>query len=244
MLTVSQLIFAQSNSKITVVPLDQSAAFPEAQLNLKSPMGKTLPAGKDTFTFEVKNYQLGAQTSDADKTMCANSAKGQHIHFIMDNAPYVASYNPVIVSDLKPGHHVLLAFLSRSYHESIKHATAYILKEFSVGPDAKDSFNEKAPHLFFSRPKGEYIGEKETAKLLLDFYLVNCKLSEHGYKVRATINGQQFILTKWQPYVIEGMGLGEVKVKLELLDKKGKLVNSPFNGTERTVTLKNEPFKN
>ncbi len=221
-----------------------STSFADAELSLTSPAnGATLAEGKDTFNFSVKNYTLGAQTPDADQKMCANSAKGQHIHFIMDNIPYFASYNPQIVQDVKPGHHVLLAFLSRSYHESIKGKKAYILKEFNVGKDAKDDFSEKAPHLFFSRPKGEYTGEKETKRLMLDFYLVNCSLSDKGYKVRATINGTEFTLAKWQPYFIEGLPIGPNKVKLELLDKKGNVVKSPFNSTERTVMLKPETLK-
>ena len=175
--------------------------------------------------------------------MCANSAKGQHIHFILDDAPYVASYSPVIANDMKPGHHVLLAFLSRSYHESIKEKKAYILEEFNVGPDTKSDFNAKAPHVFLSRPKGEYNGDQETGKVMLDFYLVNCNLSPDGYKVRATINGTEFMLTKWEPYLIEGLPLGESTVKLELLDKKGALVPSPFNGKERKFTLKSDPSK-
>ncbi len=229
---------------IKIYELKGSPAFADAEIELKTPSNQALlPEGKDTFNFEVEHFELGAQTQDAGQKMCANSAKGQHIHFIMDNAPYVASYSPQIVSDMKPGHHVLLAFLSRSYHESLKHKKAYILKEFNVGKDAKDNFNEKAPHLFYSRPKGDYIGPQETKRLMLDFYLVNCTLSKDGYKVRATINGTAFTITKWAPYVIEGLPLGEVKVKLELLDKNNKAVDSAFSGVERTANLKNEPLK-
>jgi hypothetical protein len=231
-------------SGIKIYELKGSPEYAEAALELKKPSNLArLAEGKDTFSFDVKNFQLGVQTPDAEQKMCANSSKGQHIHFIMDNAPYVASYSPEIVSERKPGHNVLLAFLSRSYHESLKHKKAYILKEFNVGADAKDDFDESAPHLFYSRPKGEYIGPQETNRVMLDFFLVNCKLSPDGYKVRATVNGKPFLLTKWVPYLIEGLPLGEVKIKLELLDKSDKLVKSPFNGVERTSTLKHEPLK-
>ncbi len=232
-------LFEKNGIKIFTATV--SAPFADAELSLASPAnGATLTEAKDTFNFEVKNYTLGAQTPDADQKMCANSAKGQHIHFILDNAPYFASYNPQIVQEVKPGHHVLLAFLSRSYHEGLKHKKAYVLKEFNAGSGAKDDFNEKAAHLFFSRPKGEYIGNKETKRVMLDFYLVNCNLSEKGYKVRATINGAEFTFSKWQPYFIEGLPLGANKIKLELLDKKGIVVKSPFNGAERIITLKPE----
>ncbi|HLP52631.1 MAG TPA: hypothetical protein VK154_17200 [Chitinophagales bacterium] len=229
---------------IKVSPAPATTDYPEAKIALKSPAGGSIiPEGKDSFIFFVNNYTLGAQTPDADQVMCANSTKGQHIHFIWDNAPYVASYSKELVQEVKPGHHVLLAFLSRSYHESLKHKSAYILKEFSTDKKAKDNFDEKAPHIFASRPKGEYIGEKEVKRVMLDFYLLNCTLSPKGYKVRATINGTEFILTKWQPYMIEGLALGANKIKLELLDKNNKPVNSPYNGTERTITLKTDPLK-
>lgn len=232
----------QEKNGIKLSPAPATADFPDAGLTLKSPQAGLVKEGMDSFKFIVSNYTLGAQTPDADQKMCANSAKGQHIHFIWDNAPYAASYSPTFGQDVKPGHHVLLAFLSRSYHESIKHKGAYVLKEFTVG-DAKDNFNEKAPHLFASRPKGDYVGEKEIKKVMLDFYLLNCTLSPNGYKVRATINGTEFILTKWQPYIIEGLPVGANKIKLELLDKNNKPVDSPYNGTERTINLKTEPLK-
>jgi hypothetical protein len=219
--------------------ITDSPKFPDAALTLKTPKGgEVLPEGIDSFYFEVENYVLGAQTPDAGSKLCANSAKGQHIHFIMDNEPYEASYSPTVGYTMKPGHHVLLAFLSRSYHESLKTTKAYVLKEFNVGPEVVDDFNETAPQIFYSRPKGDYVGDKEVKKLLLDFYVINCKLSPKGYKVRATVNGTEFILTKWAPYAIEGLPLGDVKVKLELLDNKNNLVPSAYNGVERTAKLK------
>jgi len=242
----------QEKGGLKLYELKGSPDFPDAELSLASVTpgnsGAT-PPSVDTFKFKVTNYNLGMQTPDADQKMCANSAKGQHIHFILDDAPYMASYSPNIASDIKPGTHVLLAFLSRSYHESLKHKKAYILKKFSekaVAAGTEDplaGFDEKAPHVFLSRPKGEYIGEKETGRVMLDFYLVNCELSPTGYKVRATVNGNEFMLTKWEPYLIEGLPLGESTVKLELLDKSGALVKSPFNGKERKFTLKVEPSK-
>jgi hypothetical protein len=235
--------YTATDKDIKVTGYDNPKTFLDARLELDQALfaKPLLDTGATTFKFKVLNYTLGAQKPDAGTLMCANSAKGQHIHFILDNKPYVASYSPDITVSLTPGHHVLLAFLSRSYHESIKTRQAYIIKEFDVAKKSPDQFDAAAPHIFFSRPKGDYIGEKETQKLLLDFYLVNCTLSEKGYKVRATINSAVFTLTKWEPYFIEGLPLGVNKIKLELLDKDNKLVVSQYNGVERTFTLKTEP---
>ena len=90
--------------------------------------------------------------------------------------------------------------------------------------------------LFYSIPKGKYTGD-DTKKLLLDFYLVNTNISPDGNKVRATINETEFIIDEWAPYYIEGLPLGEVSIKLELIDSKGNLIETPFNPSLRTVIL-------
>jgi hypothetical protein len=155
----------------------------------------------------------------------------------LNNEPYHAHYGAEVEMDLKDGHYTLLAFLSRSYHESVKSAGAFMVTQFNAGqPESFKELDLNAPHMFYSRPKGEYKGE-DAKHLLLDFYLVNCDLGASGYKVRATINGTDFTLTKWVPYIIEGLPMGEATIKLELLDAEGNLVNSPFNPVERKVTL-------
>ena len=126
---------------------------------------------------------------------------------------------------------MILAFLSRSYHESVKNKNAFILTQ--VGEKKVDLDKEL---LFYSRPKGTYRGS-DTEKLLLDFYLVNTEISANGNKVRATIQDKEFIIDEWAPYYIEGLSKGEVKIKLELIDSFGNLINSPFNPSERIVTL-------
>ncbi|HNF49835.1 MAG TPA: hypothetical protein PLF48_10670, partial [Chitinophagales bacterium] len=93
------------------------------------------------------------------------------------------------------------------------------------------------PMMFYSRPKGEYTGS-ETDAVLLDFYLVNCDLAKDGYKVKAEINGTEFMLTKWAGYFMEGLPKGKNVIKLTLLDAKGNRVDNQFNPVERTITLK------
>ena len=212
---------------------------------MKSPSKNTaLAVGTNNFEFEVQGYDLGNQTPDATQKSCANSAKGQHIHFIVNNEPYNAFYTNKFERDLSEGNNVVLAFLSRSYHESIKHKNAYVLEQFEVGKTDKNAqIDVNAPHLFYSRPKGNYIGAANIEKLLLDFYLVNTTLAPNGNKVKATINGTSFLLSKWQPYFIEGLKEGAVTIDLELVDKDGKTIVGPFNKVSRTVNLyKEEPM--
>ncbi len=226
------------SGEITLRPLVQSPDFPDAILELNKPEenGKLKP-GKVEFNYEIKNYELKGQTSGFCHDKCANSKDGQHIHLIFNNEPYLAKYEPKFEEELKEGHYVALSFLSRSYHESLKHRQAYDLRQFTVGKAANKNIDLTQPMLFYSRPKGEYVGS-DTKNILLDFYIVNTDLAENGNKVRATINGNEFTINQWKPYLIEGLPMGETKIKLELLDKENKPVKAPFNPVERTITLK------
>lgn len=218
---------------------DDSPRMAEAAMRVTEPAANsTVPAGKVAFNYQLSNYQLTKMTGHDHAKEMANSMQGQHIHNIVDNEPYTAHYETSFTKDIKEGNHVVLSFLSRSYHESLKHNAAYDLRVIRVGnPKAPNNFDLKGKHMFYSRPKGEYVGN-DTKKIMLDFYLVNTDLSPEGNKVRATINGTEFMLDRWLPYSIEGLPMGENKIKLELLDSAGNLIPGPYNTVERTITLK------
>jgi len=226
---------------LKVYPLQDSPSFNDAILTLNEPAEKeVLAKDKVHFAYDIKNYQLSKPTLEGScATDCANSGQGQHIHLILNNQPYLAKYTPEFEETLSPGHYVALSFLSRSYHESIKHYEAYDLRQFTVGKVKEKEVDLTQPMLFYSRPKGEYKG-KETQKVLLDFYVVNATLGINDYSVRATIDGNVFLLKSWKGYLIEGLSMGEHSVTIELLDKAGNLVKSPYASTERTIKLASE----
>ncbi|WP_025663154.1 hypothetical protein [Aquimarina megaterium] len=225
---------------ITIEKLENSPAYTDAALTLDLPETiKISQRGDMDFTFNLENYELGAQTQGPNSIRLANSGKGQHIHFILDNQPYSAHYEPNFKKEIPDGVHHLVAFLSRSYHESVKNTNSVVVRKLMVGANPQDSqgLDMKAPTLIYSRPKGEYAG-KGAESLLLDFFVLNTTLSEDGHKVRATINGEEFIITEWAPQVIKGLPMGEVSIQLELLDETGTLIPGPFNKVTRTVLLK------
>ncbi|MGI8543974.1 MAG: hypothetical protein ACR2MD_10950 [Aridibacter sp.] len=96
------------------------------------------------------------------------------------------------------------------------------------------------PLLTYSRPKGDYKGEDADA-IMLDFWLSNAKLTNDGgeYKVRYSINGgEPQMIETWKPIWIKGWKEGKNSVKLELVDKDGKLVeNGGYNSTTREITV-------
>jgi len=225
-------------NKYKLTPFTSSTEFPDAKIN-----GVTYNNGKFNFDIAEGSYKLGTQTPDADAKMCANSAKGQHIHLIVNNAPYSAQYTNEFDYPLGHGDFIILGFLSRSYHESIKTADAHWLKKAHVhGNSIQNPKDVTEPMVFYSRPKGTYTGKLATDKVMLDFYLANVTLGA-DYKVKAEINGETHMLDKWQPYYIEGLPMGQNKVKLTLVDGSGATVKTPLNPVERTFTLAPDPME-
>ncbi|HEX2618438.1 MAG TPA: hypothetical protein VHL57_12905, partial [Flavobacteriales bacterium] len=223
------VIVGPENSKIKLVVAPPAAEFPGAALKLDGTSADA-KKGEVTYKFSVSGYELKAQTPDAPTRGCANSKDGQHIHYILNNKPYVAKYEPSFTEKADPGHNVVLSFLSRSYHESLKHNPAVVLTEFDLPGEnsAAKSDLKKDPTLFYSRPKGDY-KQIDGDKVLLDFYLLNTDLTDKGLRVRATIDGEVWTLAKWDAYFIEGLELGKHTVRLELIDANGQLVPGPFN---------------
>jgi hypothetical protein len=238
---------------IALADVPASPVYTDAQLSIGNVTATAQGADsvKLSFTFNVKNYELKSQTSDAANKMCNNSDKGQHIHFILDNKPYTALYEPkheVVVP--KGGEHYLLVFLSRSYHESVKSKGAADIMHFKIDDKGKLQKMEapKTPMVFYSRPKGDYIGAKNTDNLLLDFYVWNCELSDSSYKVKAELKAEgidtSFVFNSWTPHFLQHVPMGKPSVTLSLWDKDGKKLEGPNTEVTREFNLAaDEPMK-
>jgi len=226
-------------NQYTLTPFEASTAYSDAKLERIS-----MKDGKIDFIVDGgSSYELGQQTPDALQKNCANSAKGQHIHVLVDDKPYAARYTASF-NDLKieAGEHRILAFLSRSYHESIKTNDAFLAIRTAIDQSGSILKSEKItnPMVWYSRPKGTYTGKAATEKVMLDFYLVNTDL-KNGNKVKAEINGETHMIDNWQPYYIEGLPIGTNNITLSLLDKDGNLIKTEQNPISREFTLAEDP---
>lgn len=237
--SVDSTSLADTLQQVRVIPLDHAKEFPGSTLTISSLSAEKLGAdsAKITIKYGVKNFALTDQTEHEHHM--ANSAEGQHIHFILNNTPYVALYKPEhVVKAPINSEHYLLSFLSRSFHESIKNADASKLIKFKI--NAAGQIEEQPiptePSIFYSRPKGDYKG-KDTQSVLLDFFLVNTDLSTQGNKVKAVVNGKEFILDKWIPYEVTNLPKGENVITLSLIDKDGNALTGDNVSVERKFNI-------
>lgn len=233
----TSIVEEASTSEIKISEFPASDAFGDAILN-----GGKYRAG--TWYFNVDNYELGVQTEDAGVKMCANSDKGQHIHLIVDDLPYAAKYTESFEHKMEDGEHYTLAFISRSYHESIKTATSFQARRMNIVDGAVADYTEiDQPMVFYSRPKGNYVGKANTDKVMLDFFVVNTNMGSDHF-VKAEINGEKEILfDTWKPVFLEGLPMGDNKIKLTLVDKEGVAIDAPNNPVERVFTLAADPVE-
>ncbi len=233
--TSSDAAMEETPKKYPVTPFSQSTQYPDAKLS-------NMTYRDGTFNFEVSggDYKLGEQTPDKDSKMCANSGKGQHIHLIIDTKPYSAQYTANFDHEVSDGTHNLLAFLSRSYHESIKTPDARIVQSVTVKDGSIVSSEDiTEPTLFYSRPKGTYVGA-DTKKVMLDFYPVNVEIGDE-YKVKVQVNGEVTLLDTWQPYYLENLPMGQNTIGIALVYPDGSPVPGNQTSVLNTITLTEDP---
>jgi hypothetical protein len=170
---------------------------------------------------------------------------GNHLHVILDKQTYQGIYDltqPLVFKNLTAGTHSLRVFASRPWHESFKNEGAYAQTTFHVlTKTAENNPNPQQPLLTYSRPTGTYSAEP----IMLDYYLSNApshlvaKESDGSltdWRIRATVNGQQFIIDRWSPIYLQGFKLGKNWVKLELVDDRGNPMPNVYNDTTSIVT--------
>ena len=214
-------------------------------LEVRQPQVKILSPQPDEV-FSDTTVTTRFQVQDLDIFKHPELELGPHLHVILDNQPYIAVYDlnqPLVLPDLAPGTHTLRVFASRPWHESFKNEGAYAQTTFHIFTKTQDNNPDSTlPLLTYSRPKGSYGAEP----ILLDFYLTNTPLHIAAqenpnddiadWRIRCTINGNSFVLDRWQPIYLKGFKPGKNWVQLEFLDGQGNTVKNVFNSTIRLIT--------
>ncbi len=214
-------ILAQYHPQVTIISPKPQQMFSETSVSVQ---------------LEVKDYPLFK-----DETL----GLGPHLHLFIDNQPYQAVYNvdePILLENLTPGTHTLRVFASYPWYESFKNEGAYAQTSFSVFTETEDnSPSSSLPLLTYSRPQGSYGAEP----IMLDFYLTNAPLHFVAqrdadddivdWRIKATINGENFLIDTWQPIYLKGLEPGKNWVQLEFIDEQGQEVNNAFNDTVRVI---------
>ncbi|HEY0429047.1 MAG TPA: hypothetical protein VGC76_14800 [Pyrinomonadaceae bacterium] len=175
-----------------------------------------------------------------------NVADGEHTLRVFPSRPWHESYK-------NPGAFQMVKFtVKNGGADTSKPATTNSNQPMSnaspqSSPEGKDMQTSTAgaidaakPLLTYSRPKGEYKGADADA-IMIDFWLSNATLVGDGgdYRVRYSVDGgESKFIDKWAPVWLSGWTNGKHKVKVELVDKSGNVVdNGGYNSTEREINV-------
>ena len=168
---------------------------------------------------------------------------GNHLDLILDNEPARQIYDleePIVLKDLTPGTHSLRVFADRPWGESYKNEGAFAQTTFSIISETNDNITDDSlPLLTYNNPTGTYSSEP----ILLDFYLTNAPLHSVAkndpkltdWRIKATVNGDSFLLENWQPVYLKGFNKGENWIQLELIDEAGNNIANTYNNTVRVI---------
>ncbi len=213
-------------------------------LEVYQPQVKILNPLPDEILQEDK-LKVDLQVKDLSIFKNSQYELGSHLQVILDNQPGLEVYDlnqPLELSNLSPGTHTLRVFASRPWYESFKNEGAYAQTTFHVFTKSDDNNpDSNQPILTYNSPEGNYGAEP----ILLDFYLINAPLhilAEDNpdnpiadWRIRCTINGESFIIDRWQSLYLKGFHSGKNWIKLEFLDNQGNPVKNVFNSTIRVI---------
>ncbi len=207
----------------------------QPQIKIIAPKaGQLLSDNTVTVSFQLQDLPIYK-----DKSL----GLGPHLHLVVDDQPYQSIYNAsesIVLKDLEPGTHTVRIFAASPWDEAFKNDGAFAQVTFDVFTKTDDNRPQtQKPLLTYNQPQGTYGAEP----ILLDFYVTNAPLhliaqesdtdSIQDWKVKATVNGQSFLLDRWQPTYLKGFKPGKNWVQLEFIDEKGNRVENFGNNTAR-----------
>ncbi len=230
--------FSEVSPPAAIQELRSSLEVYQPQVTIVTPQAdEVLQDDKVTVRLEVKDLPI---FQDPKFNL------GLHLNVIVDNEPYISVYDlnqPLVLPDLSPGTHTLRVFASRPWDESFKNEGAYAQTTFHIFTKTDENNPDPAlPLITYNLPQGSYGAEP----ILLDFYLTNAPLhlvassnpnnQIADWRIRCTINGESFVLDRWQTIYLKGFKPGKNWVQLEFLDDQGNVVKNVFNSTIRLIT--------
>lgn len=163
------------------------------------------------------------------------------LHLMLDNEPFAVKYDlsrPHVFHDVPPGTHTLRVYAANPYHEMIPDTLCII--PFAVEyHDGENRPERGEPMLTYVLPQGEYRGI-DCGDIILNFAVSGAPLSRHGYRVQYYVDGRRYILYRPESAHLRDLEAGYHRIRMELVDERGRIVPGPFNSVERTILLSPE----
>ena len=211
---------------ITFLPEDSLAFFPDAILELNTPLGnQVFRPGKVPFEFNVKNFSIGK-----------NGVSSPGLALILNGSDPEGYSTPVFQRELTRGTYRTVAFLVDEKGLSLKNFGNYVDRDFLVG-DSRPFPYSAEPYLAINLPRNDQI-IRVGQDLILDFLVLGGDLKLDGLKVKVWVNDFTTELSQVIPMRVSNLPKGDYQVKFQLLRVDNKELEGPFSSSTKTIFVR------
>lgn len=203
--------------KLKIVSPEMNAIVEDSQIEVK---------------FELENFEV--------------RSGGPHLHYVLDNGMIREHFDgaePIRLSSLSNGTHVVAIFPVTSWHESWKDEGSLALVQFHVQEESPYlPVDLKQPILIFNMPQGT-VKKWKDRWVLFDFLVANVEIVEADtqmtdYRVRYYLDGAKGLAEYHESRFWLNIENGLHKIEVQLVDKKGQFAsNGKWNWISRTFRI-------
>ena len=212
--------------RVTFYQYDDSAALPDAILELYVPLGnQTFRPGKVPFEFNVKNFTLEQKAGENPK-----------LYMILNGGDPVGYFSPIFQRQLTEGTYRVVAFLTDGEGLALKSFGNYVDRDFMVGESRPFPYSAE-PYLALNYPRN---GQKleENGELIVDFLVLGGEMKLDGLKVQILVNEYSYEIDHMAPVRVAHLPKGDYQVQVRLLRSDGKELDGPFSSVSKTVYVR------
>ncbi|MCM0060313.1 MAG: hypothetical protein NBV57_05585 [Algoriphagus sp.] len=213
-------------SPIAFIPEDSLSFFPDAILELYTPLGnQVFKPGKVPFEFNVKNFSIRT-----------NGPSSPQLALILNGGDPEGYSAPIFQRQLTRGTYRIVAFLVDKKGLALKNFGNYVDRDFLVG-DSRPFPYSAEPYLAVNLPRNEQViplGQD----LILDFLVLGGDLKLDGLKVKVWVNNYSTELSQVIPMRVSNLPKGDYQVKFQLLRVDNKELEGPFSSSTKTIFVR------
>jgi hypothetical protein len=212
--------------KVTFYQYGDSAAFPDAILELHTPLGnQVFRPGKVPFEFNSKNFPFDPMSGEKPK-----------LFMILNGGEPVGYFSPIFKRELTEGTYRVVGFLVDEEGHALKSFGNYVDRDFIVG-DSRPFPYSAEPYLAVNLPRNAQVlavGEE----LVIDFLVVGGDMPLDRLKVQIKVNDYFYEIDHMAPVRLTNLPKGDYQVNVKLLWASGKELEGPFSAVTKTVHVR------
>src|SRR5690606_726629 len=212
--------------KVTFYQYQDSAAYPDAILELHTPLGnQSFRPGKVPFEFNSKNFPfMGA------------SGEKPRLFLILNGGDPVGYYSPIFQRELSAGTYRVVGFLADEEGHALKNFGNYVDRDFMVG-DSRPFPYSAEPYLAVNYPRNAQVvplGED----MIFDYLVLGGDMKLDGLKVQIKVNNYSYEIGDMAPVRLANLPVGDYQVNVNLIRTDGKELEGPFSTVTKTVYVR------